>query len=352
MMLTNTPRCARAWPARFLLLATLVAALAGCQTTGTTRPGSDLDRAQRYAQQGRYDDAAELYERLANVERGERRDALLLDAARTWLEGGRLTRATNAADQVSGGAANNDRALRLLDAFRALRDGNPDAALQELARQRQAVPPRYLGLWYELRGRAFFQTGDVHRAVTALVERELWLNTSEAIAANREVIWRALQAVAQKGATFDIPDGADDVTAGWLALGQANASGALNPLGKAAALADWQAAYPNHPGTPFIARMNETPVMSFGYPDTVAVLLPLSGRFAGTAAAVRDGLLAAYLADDQQIGRPALRFYDTSTLDAPALLERAAADGARLAIGPLLKNQVDAVASSPLTMPV
>ncbi|MEM6640785.1 MAG: penicillin-binding protein activator, partial [Pseudomonadota bacterium] len=104
--------------------------------------------------------------------------------------------------------------------------------------------------------------------------------------------------------------------------------------------------------TDLVNRMNASAAMSFRYPDTVAVLLPLSGRYAGTAAAVRDGLLAAYIADDSRISRPAIRFYDTASADAVSLLQRAVSDGAQFAIGPLLKDQVDAVAAATPNLPV
>jgi len=80
--------------------------------------------------------------------------------------------------------------------------------------------------------------------------------------------------------------------------------------------------------------------------DVVAVLLPQSGRYAGAAQAVRDGILAAQRVYGQ--GRhPQVRFYDSSDSgSATALLHRAATEGATLAIGPLQKGSVDTLARS------
>lgn len=78
--------------------------------------------------------------------------------------------------------------------------------------------------------------------------------------------------------------------------------------------------------------------------DTVAVLLPQSGGFASAAAAVRDGLLAAQRASGEN-ERLNLRFYDSAnTTEALTILERAAADGATLAIGPLQRDAVGQIA--------
>lgn len=80
--------------------------------------------------------------------------------------------------------------------------------------------------------------------------------------------------------------------------------------------------------------------------EVVAVLLPESGRYANAAKVVRNGILAAQRADKQG-KRPQLRFYDTSDgKSTPALIKRAAGEGASLAIGPLQKKAVNGLASS------
>lgn len=90
---------------------------------------------------------------------------------------------------------------------------------------------------------------------------------------------------------------------------------------------------------------NRPPAESDGYrpPNQLAVLLPLSGTLATAAAPVRDGLLAGYYGEVRR--RPELRFYDTTgtTTGAVSAYERAVADGADQVLGPLGKDQVDAV---------
>jgi outer membrane PBP1 activator LpoA protein len=86
--------------------------------------------------------------------------------------------------------------------------------------------------------------------------------------------------------------------------------------------------------------------------ETLAVLLPQSGRFADAARIVRDGIVAAQQADPQG-ARPTLRFYDSESGSAVTLAQRAAADGASLVIGPLQKPKVDELAkASALPIPV
>jgi outer membrane PBP1 activator LpoA protein len=78
-------------------------------------------------------------------------------------------------------------------------------------------------------------------------------------------------------------------------------------------------------------------------PTKLAVLLPMSGSLAPAAASVRDGFLAAYYAETRR--RPAITFYDTkgSGAGAQAALGRALADGTQLIVGPLGRDEVNAV---------
>ena len=94
---------------------------------------------------------------------------------------------------------------------------------------------------------------------------------------------------------------------------------------------------------------NTTADSTHGYKpgDTIAVLLPQRGQYAGAARAVRDGLLTAQREIDES-ERPRLVFYDNSNAEnTERTLQRAAADGARLAIGPLQKAAVNRLAVTP-----
>ncbi len=84
-------------------------------------------------------------------------------------------------------------------------------------------------------------------------------------------------------------------------------------------------------------------------PLRVGVLLPLSGSQAIAAQAVRDGYLAGYYSETRR--RPQLRFYDTAA-GTKAALARAAADGNDFAVGPLGRDEVDAVFAGEPPLPL
>ena len=75
-------------------------------------------------------------------------------------------------------------------------------------------------------------------------------------------------------------------------------------------------------------------------PMKLALLLPLSGGQAGAAAAVRDGFLTGYYGEARR--KPELRFYDTAA-GAGAAYARAVAEGNDFVVGPLGRDEVDAV---------
>ena len=75
-------------------------------------------------------------------------------------------------------------------------------------------------------------------------------------------------------------------------------------------------------------------------PLKVGVLLPLSGAQSAAAASVRDGFLAGYYGERRR--RPEVRFYDTAA-GASSAYARAAAEGNDFVVGPLGRDEVDAV---------
>ncbi|MCD9006582.1 penicillin-binding protein activator [Luteimonas sp. XNQY3] len=87
-------------------------------------------------------------------------------------------------------------------------------------------------------------------------------------------------------------------------------------------------------------------------PRKLAVLLPMSGALATAAAPVRDGLLAGYYGERRT--RPELAFYDTAGTAAGTAnaYSRAIAEGADQVVGPLGREEVDALFHSPAQVPV
>lgn len=87
--------------------------------------------------------------------------------------------------------------------------------------------------------------------------------------------------------------------------------------------------------------------------NRIALLLPLSGSLAAQGQAIRNGFFAAYYQDKQQQSKaPEIQVIDTSQGDIIALYQQAIRQGARIVVGPLLKEDVERLAQwNHLTVP-
>lgn len=93
----------------------------------------------------------------------------------------------------------------------------------------------------------------------------------------------------------------------------------------------------------------ETPVPTA---TAIALLLPLSGQYAGVSSAIRDGFMTAYLRSG---GKTPVRVYDTgdSITTVNAAYQHALREGANMIVGPLRKEYVAAFAAqAQLPVPV
>lgn len=96
------------------------------------------------------------------------------------------------------------------------------------------------------------------------------------------------------------------------------------------------------------------PSTDAGYraPARLAVLLPQTGSLAVAGNAIRDGLLASYYAETRS--KPGIRFYDSQGTAAgiSTALQQAIKDGAQMIIGGIGREEVAALASAEVSIPV
>jgi outer membrane PBP1 activator LpoA protein len=338
--------------ARSLLCVSMVFAINACTTTGEAPPtGSTSNRqfeqAERLSREGNAAEAARLYEQAALQSPGELRDRLLLRAAREYLAANDVENATAILQRVSATLPSRDSAQRaIVAADLALRAGRAERALNELSRIPQPLPQESLSDILALRSKALFALNRPAAGIMTALDRERTLTTQQQQRANQRLIWEGLQRSASGNADFTPPAGATSVVNGWLELGRAALVAARNPFTAKDDLAEWRSRFPTHPANSFL---NEEVLPQLGvgleYPPQIALVLPLSGRQAGNGIPVRDGFMAALLQQDPS-RRPIVNVYDTAAMGAMTAYRRAIADGAQFVVGPLLKDDVTALAAS------
>lgn len=209
----------------------------------------------------------------------------------------------------------------------------------------------------DVRADAFDLTGDhlasarLHAFVQPLID------DPERAANNGRRLWRSLL-LTQPGALADALAKAkaanEQQWAGWLELAAIATDRQSDIDQQAARLDQWLQNHPDHPAHSALpgglATLRE---VLHNRPHHVAVLLPFSGDLANAAAAVREGMLAAYYqALDQGSDVPSLEFLDTGrSASAGQLYQNAVDDGADLVVGPLAKDRVKTLFDQQLSVP-
>jgi uncharacterized protein len=335
-------------------LAASLLLLGGCAPGLLDRGAAEYEMhaasARQYQSAGDWATAAEAWMRAAEAARGDARDLPLVAAAEAWFRAGDLERARSALTGMSASPGAELAARRtLIEARLLLRADRAGEALARLA----GVPmgpgdPSATDL-LAARADAAFAARQPAVGVAALVRREALLEDAAQRSANQRRTWRRLQEAAAAGLPLETPAGADPLVAAWLELGRETAAAAGNPFRLRAALTAWREQNPEHPAAlELVGTLLQEYRAMTEFPQRVALLLPLGGRHAGAAGVVRDGFIAAYLAQGDEGERPALRFYDTTALGATAAYDLAARDGADFIVGPLLKEDLAELAGAEL----
>lgn len=331
---------------RFALAAVLSAVVAACSLVRpepSTTP-SGQERAQRLAASGKHSEAARAYADLAAQLPADHDNYELLSAEQ-WVLANDIPAAKQAYGAVSPQARTTMAASRALVAAEiALAERDGVTAIRELDTIAVPTSAELAQSYWWLRGKAAFLTGHPAEGTRAFVERERYLTDPQALKASRDELLALIRDAAHRGVPLKAPPRTDPIVAGWLALGPISAEANANPTRAAAALSEWQRAYPQHPANESLtAQTTQSPaIVASSYPNQIALLLPLSGRSESVGSAVRDGFIAAYLAQDPA-SRPRLRIYDAAAESVAEAYRHAVEEGAAFVVGPLTKEDVAAV---------
>ncbi len=327
--------------------------LAACTGMGGAAAPASVDRAEALWQRGDAAAAAREFERLADGNALAAATDYRLRAARAWVAAQRpadarrvltvLDGAVRAAGATLSPAQQTGRQLADIDV--ALGEGQAQTAWAQIAAFKEPRDAAQRQELLALRQRAAFETSRPVDGVRAEVAREALLSSdADRLAARRE-LFAQLRAAVQRGVKLEpLAAERDTVLRGWLELGPIAAQ-AADRGGAAPALASWRARYPTHPAAELVRSefSSSGPTSGSVAGAHIAVLLPITGRAAGPAAQIRDGMLAALYATPEA-GRPEMRVYDTGIESVAAALDEAQRNGAEFVIGPLTREDVVAAA--------
>ena len=235
----------------------------------------------------------------------------------------------------------------------ALLEGEPRKALEVLAEPRLMAAPLRKSHQLEvgkLRAQAYYQS----RSYLASARERIFYNnflTLDQRAENHELIFSTLMEIPTKSLATQAEKAITSDLRGWLALATMTKQFQNNPLQQYEALSNWQRVWGQHPASIQLPLSLSilTQVIS-SQPKSIALLLPTNGTLGPFGRAIRDGIIASHY---HQNGKAEIRVYDTSNQNVLELIDRAAANGAELIIGPLDRNNVNTLAlQSSLPVPV
>jgi len=325
--------------------------LGACETTGSGpwggAPGEG--RAASLASNGDHAEAARIYAGLASETTGSEKYRLNLLAVEQWLDAGDAVRARNAFRSIPRQSVASFRWLWNTNAAAlSLYAGKPDNALSILEpMSRESLTQDHRLRVEALRADAWIQKRDPARAVELMTQRESWLSGRRSIEQNRWRLWQGLLVSEPQVLRASADIALDDDVKGWLSLGSLAASTGQQGIGWANGAVRWRETHSGHPAMLIIGRMQLPENLILDYPRQIALLLPLSGRTAPAGKAIQNGFMGAYFSTVAGLDEPqTVRIYDVGKEGgASAAYASAVADGAEFVIGPLLKNNVVALAN-------
>jgi uncharacterized protein len=333
---------------RILILLLAAFVLTGCPqvkttpTRGTAAPANPV--ADQLMAKGNYREAALNYENEASQQKGDLRDAAFVRAANAWEKASDSTKARAALTQSARkNVGGNDAFLHdILSAKFLLDDKRGNEAVRLLNQPLNSVPESERTRWRGLRSRAFEAAGMSFDLAgeQAWSMQGLTAKARTSVARNIERLMSLVPAdeLSQKSSLLAATDPLMPYAAREL-----KKRGMPSPLASS-----------ETPAGP--SRTANFPAAeSDGYrpPNQIALILPLSGSTAGAGFAVRDGFMSRYYSDERR--RPRVSFYDTagSADGARRAAQRAISDGAQMIVGPLTRDEVNAVAGmTELNVPV
>lgn len=326
-----------------LSLTVVVSSLfAGCAAPPTTSPTVSQSSAIEIAN---YDSEVQALLRRADIEQPIAAAELKLRAAERLVTQGKPEQAAKVLADVD--TSNLPPKLRFdiirIQTEQALNNQQGKQALSYLAYMPSlsTLPPEDLAISEQLYIDAYQLSGQALEQAHILIDSTQYIQDEAQLRDLHEKIWIALQQVddAALFAAIQQPNN-DYVFQGWLELAAATRANSGSDMD------NWLVIWEAHPAALFLpSSLLESSTPRAGgdaiAANRIGVLLPQSGRLAQAANAIKQGIITAHQAAQQNGFAPELTFIDSSVLATPqAIFDAVAQYNVDMLIGPLDKSKV------------
>lgn len=330
---------------KFIALFTITLILSSCAGKPTSySPEATSDAEQLYYAK-QYAEAAASFNQQASNSAGTEQTLLLLQAVISYVKAEQLTQALQLFNSIKINESNLKQSdlARLTRAHIALAERNAEEVLLQLS-QKLAIgsPSLFIAEFHELRAKAYSMQGDRITTAEEYILQGHYLKQDEDKLTSQQLIWESLALLSERSLQQLQPAKAPDVLSGWMELVRLSKRYQLNPTLLRASINNWQRRFSQHPvHASLLESLRNRKQEDVSLPKNIALLLPLTGRFANPAKAIRDGLLASYYAKriKENIN---IRIYDTegNPEKIEEVYDKAVGNGAQFIIGPLNKASI------------
>lgn len=312
----------------------------------TTQSGSSRNSADIYGASS--NQSAEHYLSQANKVSGAQQADLKLKAAAAFAQQDNFSRAytTLISFQPTQLATDKRNAYYLLKGEAALRQQKGFEAIRSLQSIRN--PEQQSRAWnrhYQLLSADALNVNKryVDAAVVRISSRDLMDDRGQQ-ESQLQNAWLELQESPLGALESKRSRATDNDVSAWLDLAITQKRYKDNARLLSEGLSLWAQTYPNHPAINYLSKdALAVRDVDFLAPKKVALIVPLTGRFANVGGAIRDGFLAGYFQTRQQSGElPEVKVYDSANGDSmEQIYQNAMLDGVEMVVGPLLKKNID-----------
>ncbi|TGY51152.1 penicillin-binding protein activator [Rodentibacter caecimuris] len=199
--------------------------------------------------------------------------------------------------------------------------------------------------YYETQAAIFENRKDVIEAVKARIKMDSNLTDVQRRQSNVDKTWALLRS-ANTGVINNAPDDGSVALGGWLTLIKAYNDNIRQPVQLSQALQQWKSAYPNHAAATLFPKELQS-LLNFQQTNLaqIGLILPISGD-----GQILGNTILSGFNDAKGNSTIPVQIFDSSTYSIDEIIAQAKQAGVKALVGPLLKQNVDAVINNPVSV--
>lgn len=314
----------------------LSVALAGCSNLFDS---SFTETLQRDANA-----SSEFYmDKLNQAQNAEDKETYKLLAARVLIAENKVAQSEALLSEL--GALNNVQKLdrTLIEArIAAAKGANEEAESRLRTIDLSKLSPSQKARFYETQAVVAENRKDIIEAIKARIKMDENLTDVQRRQDNVDKSWALLRS-ANTGVINNAADEGNPALGGWLTLIKAYNDNIRQPVQLSQALQNWKAAYPNHAAATLFPKELQS-LLNFQQTNLsqVGLILPMSGEGQILGKTILSGFN-----DAKGNSSIPVKIFDSSTTPISEIIAQAKQAGINALVGPLLKQNVDAIVANP-----